>query len=180
MTDTFMPHLKEIGDTVSMGADDKVKLVADGTTHDLEVRDNANALAHIDIADATDATHAVTKAQLDAAVSPSNTGDYITVTATPGTFDTSVTVPDTVFVKEVRATVTTAYDGTSPMLKLGTSSTSTDNLDNGTGVNLTKAGTHIIPIGNVPGENAAIRATLSGTDITVGAVKVEIVWAADN
>jgi len=135
--------------------------------------------------DATDATHVVTKGQMDAAITATTAAlalnDFITATGTPGTFAATVNVPAAAKVIGAKVVVTTAYNGTSPLLKIGTSATSSDNIDNGGLSDLAVVGSYEVPIeALIAGEDTPIICTLSGTGTTTGAATVYVEWANDN
>jgi len=148
---------------------------------DLEVRDAAGDLGNIDIADGVDPTHAVTKAQLDATISSANPSDVLVIsfsdTAAPVESDPVITTSSRVV--KVVVNVTVPFDGTDTNMTIGTSATSPDNIDNGESVNLGVIGIYLVDCA-VAGEDAPLRVTLTGTDVTAGAAEVSLFWITNN
>jgi len=133
------------------------------------------------IKDATEAYHAVTKKQLDDATASLSLDDFIAVTGTPGAFAATVNVPVAAKIIGAKVVVTTAYNGTNPLLKIGTSATSSDNIDGGNLSDLAVTGSYEIPANTIiAGEATPIICTLSGTGTTLGAATVYVEWANDN
>jgi len=155
-------------------------MIGDGGTVKFADKDDVN-FVNVGVKDATEAYHAVTKKQLDDATASLSLDDFIAVTGTPGTFAATVNVPVAAKIIGAKVVVTTAYNGTNPLLKIGTSATSSDNIDGGNLSDLAVTGSYEIPANTIiAGEATPIICTLSGTGTTLGAATVYVEWANDN
>jgi len=152
----------------------------DGT--DIQFMDPANTdFLRVFIKDGSHESHAVTVKQLNAATAALSLDDFIAITGTPGSFAATVNVPVAAKIIGAKVVVTTAYNGTNPLLKIGTSATSSDNIDGGNLSDLAVTGSYEIPANTIiAGEATPIICTLSGTGTTLGAATVYVEWANDN
>jgi len=166
-------HRIRLGKTGSYLLSDGDGLQAIGT-------DGTN-FTQLSIKDATANAHAVTKKQLDDATASLASNDFITITGTPGTFAATINVPANAKIISTKIIVTTPYNGTEPLLQIGTSATRSDSIDDGTMSDLAITESFDIPIGSfIAGEGTPIICTLSGTGTTTGAATVYVEWAKDN
>ncbi len=151
-----------------------------GATGEIVLQDNEGTPVKATIADGIRSDHAATVGQLNNLAGALVSNDLITVGDTPGTFTSSIPVPTGAKIVEVMVNVTSNYNGTNPLLKIGTSATNASNIDDGYGSDLTAIDSFLLPIRFATGENAQIVCTLEGTGITQGEALVSVRWAKDN